>query len=172
MKKKKTKSAKSAKRFPRLPLMIFTAVVVLAIAAITVMSRQSASGKQSVATENAPTATAGPRYTTVKIAGQDVQVDSQTGKIKPLTADEAKQLAEGLKGMLNKSTEGIVPEHDADGSTSLDLQGRFQNVTVARVNEDGTVTQSCVDNPRAAANFFGIDPKLIEPETPVAKGGQ
>jgi len=71
-------------------------------------------------------------------------------------------MAEGLKGMLNKSTEGLVEEHNADGSVSLDLQGRFQNVIVARENQDGTLSQSCVDNPKAAGKFFGIDPKLLE----------
>jgi len=49
-----------------------------------------------------------------------------------------------------------------DGSVSMDLEGRLQNVTVARVNRDGRVLQSCVDNPQAAGAFFGIDPKLIE----------
>lgn len=175
MKKKKTKSAKSARKFPRSPLMIVTAIAVVAIAAITVVSRQSASGKQSNGLQNATTAMANAadkKYTTVKVAGQDVQVDPQTGKIKPLTADEARQLAEGLKRMLNKSTEGLVQEHHADGSTSLDLQGRFQNVTVARENQDGTLSQSCVDNPGAAAKFFGIDSKLVEPETPAPRGNQ
>ena len=110
-------------------------------------------------------ANADNKHATVKVAGQDMPVDSQ-GQIRPLTPDEAKKMAEGLKGMLNKSTEGLVEEHNPDGSVSVDLQGRFQNVTVARVNQDGTVTQSCVDNPRAAAAFFGIDPKLLEPEKP------
>jgi hypothetical protein len=163
MKKKKTNPAKSARRFPRPPVII-TAIVVIAIAAITVVSRQSASGGSQKATT--PANTANKKYTTMKVAGQDVQVDSQTGQMKPLTPEEAKKLAEGLKGMLNKSTEGLTEEHNADGSVSMDLQGRFQNVTVARVNKDGTVTQSCVDNPKAAAAFFGIDPKLLEPEKP------
>ena len=53
-------------------------------------------------------------------------------------------------------------EH-ADGSVSINLEDRFQNVTVARVNKDGSLSQSCVDNPKAAGAFFGIDPKLIDP---------
>ena len=166
MKKKKTKPAKSAKRFPRPPVMIVTAIAVVAIAAITVVSRQSDNSKQSTVPQpviaNAPE----KKFTTVKVAGQDVQVDSQSGQIKPLTPEEAKRLAASLKGMLNKSTEGLVEEHNHDGSVSVDLQGRFQHVAVARVNKDGSISQSCVDNPKAAANFFGIDPKLLEPEQP------
>ena len=106
-------------------------------------------------------ANADKKFATVKVAGQSVPVDSQ-GQIRPLTQEEAQKLAEGLKGMLNKSSEGLVEEHHADGSVTVDLQGRFQSVTVARENADGTITQSCVDNPRAAAAFFGIDPKLIQ----------
>ena len=162
MKKKKTKPAKSARRFPRPPIMIVTAIAVVAIAAITVVSRQPDNTKPQPVIANAPE----KKFTTVKVAGQDVQVDSQTGQIKPLTPEEAKRLAASLKGMLNKSTEGLVEEHNHDGSVSIDLKGRFQHVAVARVNQDGTVSQSCVDNPKAAANFFGIDPKLLEPEQP------
>ena len=173
MKKKKTKSAKSASKFPRRPVMIITAIAVVAIAAITVVSRQSATGNQAdgVRKVTTPMANAADqKFTKVKVAGQDVFVDSQTGQIRPLTAQEAQQLAQGLKGMLNRSTEGLVEEQHADGSVSMDLQGRFQNVTVARVNEDGTTTQACIDNPKAAAAFFGIDPKLLQPEgTPPTK---
>ncbi len=163
MKKKKTKSARSASGFPRPPVLIVTALVVVVIAAITVVSRQPANGEQSNRSEEVMANVANTKYTTVKVAGQDVQVDPQTGKMKPLTPEEAKRLADGLKGMLNKSTEGLVEVQNVDGSKSMDLEGRFQNVTVARENTDGTLSQSCVDNPSAAAAFFGIDPKLLEP---------
>jgi hypothetical protein len=101
-------------------------------------------------------------YVTRRVGGQDIQVDTQTGDIKPLTPQEAQQLANGLAPMLDNSTDGLVQVHHADGSVSMDLQGRFQNVAVVKVNTDGTIEQGCVDNPRAAAKFFGIDPKLIE----------
>ena len=101
-------------------------------------------------------------FVTTRVAGQNVQVDTQSGEIKPLTAQEAEKLAEGLKQMLNQNTSDIPQVRHADGSVSMDLDGRFQSVTVARVNRDGTISQSCVDNPRAAGKFFGIDPKQIE----------
>lgn len=161
MKKKKANLAKSAKRFPRSPVLIITAIALLAVAAITVVSRQSAQATKLPQKETTAMANEDKKFATVKVAGQSVPVDSQ-GQIRPLTQEEAQKLAEGLKGMLNKSSEGLVEEHHADGSVTVDLQGRFQSVTVARENADGTITQSCVDNPRAAAAFFGIDPKLIQ----------
>ena len=174
MKKKKTKPVKSAKRLPRRSVIIIAAIALVSVAAITVISRQSASGKTEVPQAETANA-AGTKYTKVKVGNQEVFVDSQTGKIKPLSAQEAQELAQGLKTMLekNQSSEGLVEEHNADGSISVDLQGRFQNVVVARENEDGTVSTSCVDNPRAAANFFGVDQKLLESSpNPVNSPGQ
>ncbi|HEX7771988.1 MAG TPA: hypothetical protein VF435_06170 [Pyrinomonadaceae bacterium] len=171
MKKKKTKPAKSAKRFPRPPVLIITAIAVVAIAAVTVVSRQSAPGIEATKTNEPTTAASGPadeKYTKVKVAGQDVSVN-QTGQVKPLSPEEAQKLADSLKHLLNKSTEGLVEERHADGSGSVDLQGRFEHVTVARKNQDGSVSQSCVDNPRAAAAFYKIDPKLLESDQPTVK---
>ncbi len=103
-----------------------------------------------------------PNYVTAKVSGQDVQVDAKTGQMRPLSPQEAAWLAQGLKEMIDPSTEGLVEVQHADGSDSVDLEGRFQNVTVARTNQDGSTTTSCVNNPRAAGAFFGIDPQLIE----------
>ena len=152
MSKKQKRGAKSAQKGRRFSIPIVIAVVVIAAAAITVLSRQVVSSG---------TAEASPKYTTVKVAGQDVQVNQQTGQIRPLTPQEAQRLAAGLKGMLNRSTQGLVEVKQADGSTAMDLQGRFQSVAVARVGDDGAITESCVDNPEAAAAFFGLDPKLL-----------
>jgi hypothetical protein len=165
----KTQAAKKrisvAKRFGRLHVFgLIVVVTVLVAGTVTVLSRQTNRVKESKKQEATLVATSKPnkKYVTVKVAGQDVQVDSQTGQIQELTPEEARKLAAGLKPMLNKSSEGLVEVQHPDGSVSMDLEGRFQNVTVARINKDGSVSQSCVDNPRAAGAFFGIDPKLIE----------
>ena len=172
---KKTKPAKSAKRFARPPVLIITAIVLVAIAAVTVVSRQSARGNEAGKADGpqnlTTTSVSGPadkKFMKVKVAGQDVPVD-QTGQVKPLSPEEAQKLADSLKHLLNKSTEGLVEERHADGSVSVDLQGRFEHVTVARKNQDGTVSQSCVDNPRAAAAFYKIDPKLLQSDQPTVK---
>jgi hypothetical protein len=168
MKKQKRQRTKQVTKGRRLSIISLTiAAVVVAGAAITVLSRQAA--KSKVSTDNeAKTAAAesGKKYVTVKVAGRDVQVDPQTGKIKPLTPEQARQLADELKTMLNRSTEGLEEVHNADGSVSVDLKGRFQNVMLARVNEDGTLEKSCVDEPKAAAEFLGIDPQLIDADAP------
>jgi hypothetical protein len=160
MKNKKTKPAGAVKRFSRRPLMIVTAIALVAIAAITVVSRQSVKQTNEVQAVSAATANVPAKH--VQVASQDVPVNPQTAQIRPLTQEEAERLAREIKGMLSKSTDGLPQVKHEDGSTSMDLQGRFQNVTLARVNADGTVTHSCVDSPKAAAKFLGVDPRLVE----------
>jgi hypothetical protein len=156
------KSTNGARRIARLKLTtVLVAAAVVAIAAVTVVSRQKAPDNRPSQPEKSAQAAKKANFVTVKVAGQDVQVDGQTGQIKPLTPEEAQKLAAGLSQMVNQSTEGLEQVQHEDGSVSMDLQGRFQNVTVARVNQDGSVAQSCVDSPEAAGAFFGIDPKLI-----------
>jgi DNA-binding protein YbaB len=160
-------TSRDAKRFPRLTLTtLLVAIAILGIAAVAFASRQrqNTSGPNE-AERNMQAAIsphASPDLVTVRVAGHDVQVNSQTGQIQALTPEEAQKIAAGLKQMVNQSTEGLVQAQQADGSVSIDLKGRFQNVTVARVNKDGSISQSCVDNPQAAGAFFGINPKLIE----------
>jgi hypothetical protein len=155
----------SVKESRRLVLTIVVATVLLAVGAITVISRQKAKATEvSNPQERRPPVTnaANKNYVTVKVAGRNVQVDSQTGQIKELTPEEKQKLAAGLKQVINQSTDGLVQVQHSDGSVSMDLEGRFQDVMVARKNDDGTLSTSCVNNPQAAGAFFGIDPQLIE----------
>jgi hypothetical protein len=94
-------------------------------------------------------------------AAAETSIGSQTGQIRPLTQEEAQKLAEGIKKLVNQSTDGLQSVRHADGTVELDLDGRFQNIAIAKRNVDGTLSQSCVDNPKAAADFFGIDPQLV-----------
>lgn len=160
--KEKSSKHHPANRRRRLLLVVAVAAVVAATA-ITVISRQKGRTTQAAARETAKAAApAAPTFVTRRVGNQDIHIHAQSGEIKPLSAEEAQKLANGLAPMLDDSADGLVQVKHADGSVSMDLRGRFQNVTVARVTADGTIEQSCVDNPRAAARFFRIDPKLIE----------
>ena len=146
--RKKAAAVSGTRRFPLIATLVVATI--MAVAVITVVSKQVVKGNGGDAGKGpnngeSPGAVAensGKKYVTVKVAGREVQVDPQTGQIKPLTPEEAKRLADGLKVMLNNSTEGLVEVHHADGSVSMDLQGRFQHVMVARTEADGTLTQS------------------------------
>jgi len=102
------------------------------------------------------------------IAALSGQVGVQSGNQGSLTPEEATKLANGMKELVNRSTDGLTAVQHADGSVSVDLQDHFQNVAVAKKNPDGTITQACVDNTKAAAAFFQIDQQLFANN---AKGG-
>jgi hypothetical protein len=131
------------------------ATVIFAAGAITVLSRQSAETRRELQMADKS------KVVNSKLAHQDPHLTDDSGR-QDLTAEDAQKLGAGLKELVNQSTEGLVETKHADGSVSVDLDGRFQNVTVARINKDGSLEQSCVDNAQAAGAFFGIDPKLID----------
>jgi hypothetical protein len=165
MKKQMKKKKNSVKRLPRVLLVgILVATAVFGAATVVSMQRTKVMAARGQRAEsplpNLAANKAGKNYTG-KLHGQEVKVDSQTGDMRPLTQQEAERLAAGLEPLLNQSTEGLVQVQHADGSVSMDLQGHFQDVAVARMNQDGSISQSCVNNPRAAGAFFGIDPKLL-----------
>jgi hypothetical protein len=117
----------------------------------------------SVANSTTAPAKVKPRnYVTANSAGMVVVIDRTTGATRALTAEEAQQLAVGIEQLLNQSTDGLVQVHRADGSVSMDLQGRFQNVMLAKKEDDGSISQACVDNDLDAAAFFEIDPDLLD----------
>ena len=155
---KKTKVSNQSGR--RLSLTtVIVAIAILAIGAVTVASRQKLSEARAKA------AKAEQRESGAMAAG-NVHLQNPAQPVQ--LSDE--ELAAGLRPLINQSTEGLSEVHHGDGSVSINLDDRFQNVTVARVNQNGNLAQSCVDNPRSAGEFFDIDPKLIEnrPQSPVA----
>src|SRR5436189_290320 len=59
-------------------------------------------------------------------------VQSQAPAHPPLlTPAEAQEVAAGIRQLVSQSTDGLVQVPHANGLVSMDLQGRFQNVTVA-----------------------------------------
>src|ERR1700755_410534 len=70
-------------------------------------------------------------YVTTNAAGQPVVQDRQTGETRGLPPQEEVALAEGLKQLINNTTDGLVQvRHSNGGGVSMDLQGHFQNVSV------------------------------------------
>jgi type II secretory pathway pseudopilin PulG len=142
---------------------IVVVMTILVIGVATALSMQTSQNKKAnVEERTTQVANQSHRnYVTSNASGQMVVLDRQTGQARPLTQDEARRLAEGIKQLVNQSTEGLVQVHNANGSVSMDLQGRFQNVMLAKKEDDGTISQACVDNPESAAAFFEIDPELV-----------
>ena len=98
------------------------------------------------------------RYTNVPFAGQTVAVDPQTGKVRPPTPEEARQLGMALKNYLNRSSQGLTVKTHPNGAQSVDLQGRFQSVSLAKINADGSASEKCVTSMREAEHFLKASP--------------
>lgn len=148
----------SRKIKPLVLISIIVAVFALgAMAAVSLRANQmkNSTPRQSSAQTNE--ARANLRFR----AGAEIPLDPQTGQVRPLTQEEAQRLAAEIKRLANQSTDGLQSVRHADGSVSMDLQGRFQNIAVAKLDEDGKLVQSCIDNPESAAAFFRIDPQLV-----------
>jgi hypothetical protein len=160
MNKHAQRKGRISSRKIRRPIVVALIVAVFALGATAAVSLRSGQIKNS--TPPPTSAPANDARANVRFAaGAPIPLDPQTGQVRPLTQEEAQRLAAGIKQLVNQSTDGLQSVKHADGTVSMDLQGRFQNVAVAKLDEDGKLTQSCVDNPESAAAFFGIDPALV-----------
>jgi cell division protein FtsI/penicillin-binding protein 2 len=147
-------------RIGMLALVLFAVGMITAIAKYESRHSEPAALKKQSTVVNEP----GTRFVSVEMNGKKLSVNAQALQQGPLTQDQAQQIADALKD--NKSTDGLVSVQNPDGSVSVDLQGRFQNVVMARKNDDGSVSQACVDNSEAASAFLSASPKPAEESGP------
>ena len=76
-----------------------------------------------------------------------------------------------LRNALSRSSEGLVFQRAPDGSVSVDLQGRFQNVSVARIDDDGEIRTGCVTSHESLAEFLAAHPGASEEDYGVETKG-
>ncbi len=79
-------------------------------------------------------------------AGMRAYVDPATGELsgQPVTAEQ-QRAAEATDPALRQDDEGLRIVYFEDGSSMMDLQGRFQQATVAEVQADGSLGTWCSD---------------------------
>jgi hypothetical protein len=137
---------------------ILVSTVILAFVVGTIVSSKTASAKQ----ENSQLRSqAVDGDTTVQFANQKIKIDPQTGKLRTPTAEEARAIVETVAGLTNRSSKGLRVSQEPNGTTKVDLQGRFQTVVLAKPNPDGTNEIRCVTSLEEATAFLGIDPSKI-----------
>lgn len=131
-----------------------TAIVLLAFCAVGAAVGQTATTKGSDTKSRArKTQAAAPAQ-----SGQRVFVDPDTGKITEPTPEQIQALEQAVAGMLSQSSEGLQVIELPDGSVTIDLEGRFQEVVVAAVAPDGSVRMGCVDHPAQVKGVLGAKP--------------
>ena len=62
-------------------------------------------------------------YVTVDAQGAIVALNRASGKSRPLTAEETARLAEGIRQLVNQSTDGLVQVQHDDGTVSVHFRG-------------------------------------------------
>jgi Carboxypeptidase regulatory-like domain len=75
------------------------------------------------------------------------------GRSRAVLSDDA-ELASEIKRLANRSTEDIVPEWTPEGAIRLNSHGRFQNVMLSKVDEDGDLAVGCISSLDEANSFF------------------
>ncbi|MBX3243307.1 MAG: carboxypeptidase regulatory-like domain-containing protein [Acidobacteria bacterium] len=68
-----------------------------------------------------------------------------------------KKMAEVIRQLTDRSSDGLVEQTLHDGTVFFDLDGRFQNVMLGRVDSNGEAAAACVTSLAEANDFFGRD---------------
>jgi len=163
--KKRPEARNAAKRTRAFRALLFACALMLAGVATAVAKYSSKAAAPTSVVVNAPAARADD-YVTVEVGGKKIRVNAQTLQQGPLTQEQSQQIADALEG--NKSAEGLAEVRHDDGTVTVDLQGRFRNVIMAKRNGDGSVSNACVDTPEAAKSFLKSD--ATAPTSPTSGG--
>jgi hypothetical protein len=148
----KSKQSRTSAPMNRARLFQGGVLVVILLAAGVVMAVARYESSTLPKPETTAAKSPASNFVTVEVGGKKIQVNALTLQQGPLTQDQSQQIADALKD--NKSTDGLVQVQHADGTVEMDLQGRFQNVMLAKKNDDGSVSEACVDSPEAAGAFL------------------
>jgi hypothetical protein len=115
-----------------------TALLVLSAATLVFLSPNSSTDTPAVAVDSGTEAPG--------TAGMRAYLDPETGELAMGVAPATEmELDADTQNALRRDTEGLEVVRHADGSESIDLQGRFQSISVVRIDENGKAVV-CTDN--------------------------
>jgi len=87
-------------------------------------------------------------------AGQQSAADAQTGKLDQSTKDEPDALNEAMKKLYDRHPEGLKATYLADGTVKVELTDEFMEVSVIKINPDGSKSVECVSGMKAAEELL------------------
>jgi hypothetical protein len=91
------------------------------------------------------------------VATKEIIYDKATKSLRKPTAEETDALVSQLSVLTNRSSDGLTVNQAADGTKSLNLEGRFGGVVLGRANADGSTEVRCVTTLAEAAEFLGLE---------------
>jgi len=98
----------------------------------------------TTASETAPTAANALR----------VQLDPETGELVPVRGMKKAELTRRMEQHLDRSTTGLNEIQHADGSVSMNLDGRFRSLSLAVIDSTGGVHTECVTSKHRLYEFM------------------
>ncbi len=84
-----------------------------------------------------------------------VSAQKQTGPT--VTGGNDADMARTIKKLTDRSSDGLTQKPVPSGGVEMDLDGRFQNVALGRIDDDGSIGAACVTSLGEANAFFGRD---------------
>jgi len=91
------------------------------------------------------------------VSTKSVSADKLRPKIVESTGEDDKKLASLIRTLTNRSADGLRKQKLSDGSLTMNVDGRFQNLMVAKLESDGSVGSACVSGIEEADSFFDRD---------------
>lgn len=102
------------------------------------------------------------RLAQLPVSGQGMRVyrDPQTRRLGPPPSGLASlELTIAEQRMLDRSDKGLQSRTLPSGGAAVDLQGRYRNMVVATVSDDGQAEVNCVLSPDQATTALQVDHK-------------
>jgi hypothetical protein len=91
----------------------------------------------------------------VSLAGRKVRIDKNSGKLREISQQEARELVSTLSAMTTRTESTAVTP---GGATLVKMDG-FDHVLVGRPIENGSIEVRCVTSLEEAVAFFSQQPK-------------
>lgn len=133
--------------------------MILSVAAVAILAPSHSADTSAIAAKSAGEYAPGT-------AGMKAYLDPETGTLTMGVAPATEfELDPETQNALRRDTDGLEVVKHADGSESIDLQGRFQSVSVVRIDANGKAI-ICTDNEQTVENI--LDGKTA-PNTPEVK---
>src|SRR4051794_7664076 len=91
------------------------------------------------------------------VATKPIVLDQATKQVRMPTASELDSMVAQISNLTSRSSDGLQGRTLANGTKQVNLQGRFQEVLIARASADGTMETRCVSSMEEAAAFLGLE---------------
>jgi hypothetical protein len=91
------------------------------------------------------------------VATKEIIFDQSSRQLRKPTVEETSALVDQVSTLTNRTSDGLIVNQASNGMKSVNLEGRFNGVTLGRANADGTTEIRCVFTIEEAADFLGLE---------------